>query len=280
MAYLDDLAEQLVSHMRGYERCVVAFSGGVDSALVAKAAHLALGENARAVTAVSSSLAEGELVAAQQVARDIGISHEVLHTQEFANPSYVRNEHDRCYHCKSELYDQLTALSMKFSDAVIANGTNTDDQGDFRPGLQAADEHRVRSPLAECGLNKAMVRSLAEHWALPVWNKPAMPCLSSRVAYGEEVTPQRLRMIDQAEQYLREQGFAEVRVRYHRGDLARLEVPVEAIGRLVAEPLRARLAERLSDLGFRFVTIDLLGFRSGSLNKLVPLEILERAAKH
>jgi uncharacterized protein len=279
MANLDDLAEQLVSHVRSYGRCVVAFSGGVDSALVAKAAQLALGENARAVTAVSSSLAEGELVAAQQVARDIGISHEVLHTQEFANSLYVRNEHDRCYHCKSELYDQLAALSKKFADAVIANGTNTDDRGDYRPGLQAADEHRVRSPLAECGLNKAMVRSLAERWALPVWNKPAMPCLSSRVAYGEEVTPQRLRMIDQAEQFLREQGFAEVRVRYHRGDLARLEVPVEAIGRLMAEPLRGRLVERLSDLGFRFVTVDLFGFRSGSLNTLVPLEMHLKKAR-
>ncbi len=269
-------ADRLVSHIATFERCVVAFSGGVDSALVANAAALALADKAIAVTAVSPSLAAGELEKAKNVAKEIGICHEVLYTKEFANPSYVRNEPDRCYHCKSELYNQLALLCEKYPHAVIANGTNVDDFRDFRPGLQAAVEHRIRSPLAECELTKADVRELAAFWNLSVWNKPAMPCLSSRIAYGEDVTPERLRMIDAAEQYLHQRGFSEVRVRYHRGDLARLEVPVAELAALVTEPLRDELITHLRQLGFRFVTVDVEGFRSGSINSLVPVDVLAR----
>lgn len=276
MADLNSIADKLTAQIRQYKRCVVAFSGGVDSALVAKGAFLALGHKATAVTAVSPSLAAGELDEAKSVAKLIGITHVTIDTREFHNPAYVRNEHDRCYHCKTELYDQLEIICQQYPDAVIANGTNIDDTSDFRPGLKAASEHQVRSPLAECGLDKAMVRQLAQHWNLPVWNKPAMPCLSSRVAYGEEVTPTRLRMIDKAEQFLREHKFDQVRVRYHRGDLARLEVPLAEISRLVEEPFRDRLANRLGEIGFRFITVDLSGFRSGSLNTLVPLAILQQ----
>lgn len=272
-APLDEKRERLLTLVRSYERCAVAFSGGVDSAVVAKAAQVALGEQALAVTGVSASLASGELEAATELAKLIGIRHEVLPTNEFSTVAYVRNANDRCYHCKSELYAQLEHLRAQLSaDVVLANGANVDDLGDYRPGMQAAKEHQVRSPLAECGFNKADVRALAAYWQLPVWDKPASPCLSSRVAYGEEVTPARLAMIDQAECYLRSLGLRTVRVRYHRGDLARLEVPVEAIPQLCDPGIRVGLTQKLSTLGFRFITLDLDGFRSGSLNSLVTLE--------
>jgi pyridinium-3,5-biscarboxylic acid mononucleotide sulfurtransferase len=197
----------------------------------------------------------------------------VLSTGEFQQADYVRNAGDRCYHCKTELYTRIEELRAQLgADYVLVNGANLDDRGDYRPGMQAAAEHAVQSPLAECGLTKADVRQLAAHWGLRVWDKPASPCLSSRVAYGEAVTPERLRMIDQAEGYLRGLGLPTVRVRYHRGDVARLEVPVEAIERLCQPPVREPLVARLRELGFRFVTLDLEGFRSGSLNALVTLE--------
>lgn len=274
MLQLQATAERLVAHVRTYQRCVVAFSGGVDSALVAKVAAMALGPNAIAVTAVSPSLASGELEQAQSVAEGIGIRHEIVRTDEFSNPEYVRNSPDRCFHCKTELYTQLDLIKARFPDAVVANGMNVDDAFDYRPGVRAAAEHQVRSPLVECGIGKNTVRSLASHWALPVWNKPATPCLSSRVAYGEEVTPERLRMIDQAESCLRELGFSELRVRLHKGELARVEVPIAELARLFDESLRATIARRFKEIGFRFVTVDINGFQSGSLNELIPPEVL------
>ena len=270
----DMLREQLIGRLRSMKRCAVAFSGGVDSAVVAKAAHVALGDNAIAVTGVSASLASGELDSAREVAELIGIRHEIIQTQEFASPAYVRNASDRCYHCKTELYTQLENLRKQFADDyVFVNGANLDDQGDFRPGMQAATEHGVRSPLIECGFTKSDVRELAAYWQLPVWDKPASPCLSSRVAYGEGVTPERLRMIDAAERYLRSLGLRNVRVRYHRGDLARLEVPLEALPTLLSGDGRLELVAKLREFGFRFVTLDLEGFRSGSLNSLVELSL-------
>ena len=271
---LDTKRERLLDLLRSFETCAVAFSAGVDSTVVAKAAQLALGDRAVAVTGVSASLADGELEEARRLAEWIGIRHEVISTAEFANSNYTENAPDRCYHCKSELYTQIEQLSPRLNVRVVVNGANADDLGDFRPGMQAAEEHRVRSPLLECGINKAEVRQLAADWDLPIWDKPAMPCLASRVAYGEEVTPERLAMIDQAERLLREQGLRTVRVRYHKGDLARLEVPATELARLVEEATRRALVDGLKDLGFRFVTMDLEGFRSGSLNTLVPLEVL------
>lgn len=274
---IETLAERLTTHIASYETtagCYVAFSGGVDSALVAKAAVIALGKRAVAVTAVSPSLASGELESAQSLANEIGIRHELIHTTEFSNPSYVRNAQDRCYHCKSELYNQLEVLLKEHPNSLILNGANLDDQGDYRPGMRAAAEHQVRSPLLECQIDKSMVRSLAAFWDLPVWNKPAMPCLSSRVAYGEEVTPERLRMIDQAERFLRNQGFSDLRVRYHKGDLARVEVSLADVPRLAEEPLRSAVTKELESLGFKFVTIDLMGFRSGNLNSLISIDVL------
>ena len=265
--------EGLLAQITAWQSCAIAFSGGVDSAVVAKAAQIALGEKAVAVTGVSPSLAAGELQAAKDLAELIGIRHEVIHTQEFSTKEYTRNAADRCYHCKSELYTQLDDVVERFQVAVVANGANVDDLGDYRPGLQAASEHRVQSPLADYGITKEEVRLLAKHWQLPVWDKPAAPCLSSRVAYGEEVTPERLRMIDAAESYLRTLGLRDVRVRFHAGDLARVEVPTEHIAHFLDDTARAELVRELKQLGFKFVTLDLVGFRSGSLNSLVQLGI-------
>lgn len=265
------MAERLIETIRGYGSCAVAFSAGVDSTVVAKAARLALGDRAVAVTGSSESLATGELDQARELARLIGIRHEVLATQEMADPNYLKNSPARCYFCKAELYQRIEPVAVELHLAVIVNGANLDDLGDYRPGMTAAAEHQVRSPLIECGFGKDAVRTLAAEWELPIWDKPAAPCLSSRIAYGEEVTPERLAMIDQAEQYLRGLGLRELRVRYHRGDMARLEVPPQAVERLCEPETRTKLVAELRRLGFRYVTLDLEGFRSGSQNLvLVP----------
>jgi uncharacterized protein len=246
--------------------------------VVAKAARLALGDRAIAVTASSHSLAAGELEQARELARLIGIRHEIIQTGEFENPDYLRNAPDRCYHCKSELYTHLDGLAERLGVKIAVNGANADDYGDYRPGMKAASEHAVRSPLAECEITKDEVRQLAAGWELPVWDKPATPCLSSRVAYGEQVTPERLQMIDRAERWLRERGLRTVRVRYHKGDLARLEVPADELPRLALTEVREPLVAELKKLGFKFVALDLEGFRSGSLNTLVPLAVVEQSA--
>lgn len=275
---LVEKSERLLALISSLGRCVVAFSGGVDSAVVAKAAHLSLGDDALAVTGRSESLAEGELELAISVARKIGIKHEVITTNEFANANYLKNSPDRCFHCKTELYHQLGPVAERFGSATIANGANLDDQGDFRPGMRAAAEHGVRSPLAECQLTKEDVRQLAAHWDLPVASKPATPCLSSRVVYGLEVTPERLRMIDQAEQILRSLGAAQTRVRFHEGDLARIELPPEHFREMLEPEVRQFVLQELKNLGFKYVTFDLGGLRSGSFLPLVPIEQLTRLA--
>ena len=262
----------LLHRLAGFDRVVVAYSGGVDSAVVARAAREACGERARAVTAVSASLAQGELEHAQELARHIGIAHEVIETREFDNPSYIANPANRCYHCKTELYNQLDALCERWPGAVVVNGANVDDLGDWRPGLQAARKHQVDSPLVAVGISKAEVRALAKHWQLPAWDKPASPCLSSRVAYGIAVTPERLARIDASERFIREElGLRELRVRLEANELARIEVPLAEVPRLVAEGVSQRVAQRLRELGFRAVCLDLEGFRSGSLNDLLPV---------
>src|SRR4051812_42653543 len=270
--------DALLATLQGYGRVAVAFSGGVDSTVVAQAARDALGDDAVAVTAVSDSLADGELAEAEALAERIGIRHRVIRTEEFADPNYVRNNTDRCYFCKSELYGRLSGLLGELGVDAIASGANTDDAGDHRPGMRAASENAVRHPLQECGLGKADVRALAKGWDLPTWDKPATPCLSSRVAYGEAVTPERVRMIDQAEQWLRQRGLRMLRVRYHKGDLARIEVPLDDLPRLADPAIRAELVPAFRALGFTYVTLDLEGFRSGSLNALIPLDLLRKPA--
>lgn len=254
----------------------VAFSGGIDSTVVAKAAFLALGARAVAVTADSASVARSELADARRLAALIGIRHVVVSTQEFDNPDYLKNDGSRCYHCKTELYSTVERILPELGVPVMASGANLDDLGDYRPGLVAAAEHQVRHPLQEAGFTKQDVRSLAQFWELPTWDKPAAPCLSSRLAPGLAVTPERTARVEAAESLLRKLGLRECRVRYHEGDLARVEVPVSAIETFTREFVRAELAREFRALGFRYVTLDLEGFRSGSLNELVPLEVRTR----
>ncbi len=268
--------ERLIASIAQLSGCLVAYSGGVDSAVVAKAAFLALGEKAVAVTGVSSSLASGELETAQRIAAAIGIRHETVATDEFSRVGYLENQPSRCWHCKTELYEQLHALGNRLGIEQILNGANTDDTGDFRPGMKAATEHQVRSPLIECGIDKAGVRAIAKSWNLEIWDKPATPCLSSRVVYGLDITLERLARIDAAEQLLRGLGLQSVRVRYHHDDLARIEVAPEQLAVLSETDNRKLVVDGLRELGFNYVTIDLQGFRSGSFQQLVSPEDLTR----
>ena len=270
----------LLASIARLERVAVAYSGGVDSAVVAKAARLALGDDAIAVTAVSPSLASGELENAKQVAEQIGIRHELLHTNEFDQSGYVANAPNRCFFCKTELYAQLAEARERLGFKAILNGANLDDRGDHRPGMQAATDHHVVSPLLDAGFSKADVRNLARKWQLPVWDKPASPCLASRVAYGVQVTPERVARVDAAERFLREEfEILELRVRMESNELARIEVPLTALPRLVEESSRDRIVAKFRDLGFRYVTLDLEGFRSGSLNNVIPVESLTGRVK-
>jgi uncharacterized protein len=264
--------DQLLHILGGLGRVAVAFSGGIDSTVVAKAAYLARGDRAVAVTADSASVPRSELEEARRLAREIGIAHRVVATEEFANADYVRNDGARCYYCKSELYSRIESLLPELEVEVICSGANLDDQGDYRPGLKAAAEHAVRHPLQEAGFTKADVRALARHWGLPTWDKPASPCLSSRLAPGVEVTRERTERVELAEAYLKTFGLREFRVRLHEGELARIEVPLADLPRFADPALAQDLVRRLKELGFRFVTLDLEGFRSGSLNTLVSLE--------
>lgn len=269
---LSEKRAALIDRLRQAGRVAVAFSGGVDSAVVARAAYEACGDLAFAVTAVSPSLASGELENAKQIARQIGIRHLVIETHEFGQTGYIQNAGNRCYFCKSELYTQLESLAISEPYDLIVNGANADDVGDHRPGMVAATEHQVRSPLLEVGLTKAEVRALAQEWGLPVWDKPASPCLSSRIAYGVEVTPERVARVDAAELWLREKlGIRELRVRLEAGDLARIELPLSEVPRLAAPELRDATSVHLKSLGFKYITLDLEGFRSGSLNAALPV---------
>lgn len=264
--------DQLLTVLRGLGDTAVAFSGGIDSTVVAKAAFLALGDRAVAVTADSPSVPRAELEDACRLARQIGIRHVVVATEEFDDPDYVRNDGTRCYYCKTELYSRIETLLPELGVSVMCSGANLDDQGDYRPGLKAAAEHHVRHPLQEAGFTKADVRALARAWDLPTWDKPASPCLSSRLAPGVQVTHERTARVEAAEVYLRGLGFRECRVRLHEGELARIEVPRERLARLYEPAVRDKLAQRFKELGFQFVTLDLEGFRSGSLNTLVSLD--------
>jgi uncharacterized protein len=264
--------ERLLEILRGLGGVAVAFSGGIDSTVVSKAAFQALGERAIAITADSPSVPRSEIADACSLAQQIGIRHRLVATDEFEDPAYVRNDGTRCYFCKSELYSRIETLLPELGVSVICSGANLDDQGDYRPGLKAAAEHRVRHPLQEAGFTKADVREVARAWGLPTWDKPASPCLSSRLAPGVEVTRERTGRVEAAEAYLHSLGLRECRVRLHEGELARVEVPAKELARLADPEIRQGLVRCLKDLGFRFVTLDLEGFRSGSLNSLVSLE--------
>lgn len=262
-----ELALRLVDLLRQMRSVAVAWSGGVDSAVVAKAAVLALNERAVALTAVSPSLAESERCTAEREARAIGIRQFEIQPQEFQRSEYRRNGADRCFFCKDSLYALMSDQMQDFGVDVLVNGANSDDLGDHRPGMTAAEKYHVRSPLIELGIDKAGVRRIARHWQLSVAEKPATPCLSSRIAYGVEVTEERVRRVELAEACIRKlTKIREFRVRCEAGDLARIEVPVGDLAELVQDEIRNQLVSRLLALGFTNVTLDLQGFRSGSLN--------------
>ncbi len=254
---------------------IVAYSGGVDSALLAVAAQRVLGASALAVTAVSPALAARELAAAVNLAQSFGLAHRTLQTAELEREGYAANAPNRCYFCKTELYTQLGQLAAAEGFAWVVNGANTDDLGDYRPGLTAAAEHTVRSPLVEAGFSKAMVRELAREWGLPVWDKPAQPCLSSRIPYGIPVSVETLSRIEQAEDYLRGLGLREVRARHH-DNLCRIEVGESELE--VAFAYRKEITARLKEIGYLWVSLDLCGLRSGSLNDGLKLAVRSEAS--
>ena len=244
---------------------VIAYSGGVDSAFLAYAAHQALGERMLAVTALSASYSERDRREAEACVARFKLPHEFVETEELANSAYRANNPDRCYFCKDELFDKLDELAVRRGFAGVAYGVNVDDQGDWRPGQRAAREHRVLTPLLDAGLTKADIRELSRRADVPVWNRPASACLSSRIAYGIEVTPERLAVVEKGEEALRELGFRQFRVRHH-DQIARIEIAPEELPRALSPEMATKFVEIFKALGFRFVTLDLEGYRTGSLN--------------
>jgi len=267
---LNEKYETLKRHVSGYRNAMVAYSGGVDSVFLLKVAVDCLGSEAvLACLGLSESVAHSEYQGAREVADKIGAKMEIVSPNEMQNPNYLANPENRCFFCKTELYTVLADVARERHFEVIFNGTNADDLGDYRPGLQAADDFKVISPLADANLTKSEIRTLSKELDLQTWDKPAQPCLSSRVVYGLSITPKRLSQVERAEEFLREKGFKELRVRHH-DKLARIEVPAEQLPDLIAEPIRSEINRTFKELGFTYVSLDLQGFRSGSCNEALP----------
>lgn len=259
-------AQKLKEYLQMLESVVVAFSGGVDSSFLAAAAYKVLGEKAIAVTAVSETLSETEKMEARKTAATIGIKHEEVWISELEDPEFAANNGDRCYHCKHTRFGALTAWAQEHGYKWVIDGSNVDDLCDYRPGMKAIKElNGVCSPLLENGLAKEDIRSLSKVWGLPTWNKLSMPCLSSRIAYGERITPERLRQVEKAEAFIRTFVKGPVRVRHH-GMLARIEVDAKLLGILAIPEVAANINKEITALGFKYVTFDLAGYRTGSLN--------------
>jgi uncharacterized protein len=267
---LTEKLETLKALFTEMERALIAYSGGVDSTLVAKVAYDVLGDRALAVTAISPSLLPEELEAASQQAALIGIPHKIVQTHEMDNPNYTSNPVNRCYFCKSELHDTLKPLALELGYPYVVDGVNADDLHDYRPGIQAAKERGARSPLAEVNITKAEVRQISQQLGLPWWNKPAQPCLSSRFPYGEEITIAKLQRVGRAEIYLQNLGWQNLRVR-SEGDTARIELSPEQIKNFVLTTDLPSLVAKFQQLGFIYVTLDLEGYRSGKLNQVLQI---------
>ncbi len=265
----------LDQHLRALGRTLIAYSGGVDSAFLAWAAHQSLGSDMLAVIADSPSLARAQLADATAFAGEQGIPLEIIVTDELDRPEYARNDSSRCFHCKDELFSAMEEFRARRGFESIAYGVNLDDQGDFRPGQRAAEQHRVAAPLRQAGLTKQEIRELSRAAGLRIWDKPASACLSSRIEYGREVTREALGIVEQGEDALRVLGFRQFRVRHH-GEIVRIEIAPEELARALTAEMAAEFTRIFKALGFQFVTLDLEGFRSGSMNALLAAEVLTR----
>jgi uncharacterized protein len=258
--------EHLKALLHEMKPAVLSYSGGVDSSLLLRAASEVMGPGLIAVTAVSETYPAGELQSAKDFARSLGVTHRILRTEELTSEDFVRNSPDRCYYCKKELFEKLRKIADTEGISVVIEGSNTDDLIDYRPGRKAAEEHAVRSPLVEAGLSKSEVRELARGLELPVWDKPSLACLSSRIPFGTRITPGILKSIQTAEDHLRAHGFRQVRVRHH-GDTARIEVDRAEFTKLLSDGVAEGITAALKEIGYTYVCLDLAGYRTGSMNE-------------
>ena len=273
-AALQSKQEKLLTLLHAMGRVLVAYSGGTDSAYLAWAAKQALGDNAVAVTADSPSVPRSHMRDASALTKDFGIRHEIIQTLEFENPEYAANNPDRCFYCKDELFRRMEELASRFPGQTIVYGVNTDDLGDYRPGQKAAKLHEVKAPLVEAGLSKVEIRELSRLAGLPTWDRPAAACLSSRVAYGTQVTVENIQLVETAEEALKALGFRQFRVRYHSDELVRVEIARDEMPRALSLVMFDQISGALKKLGFKYVTLDMQGYRQGAMN-----EVLSAASK-